>query len=206
MSKLGPTFNSIYTPFFRSFRRFQESSPAPSSRGITRGTKGNNSRDWITVGVPNHCEVRRNVPTAHLLPDGLSFPHGGAKLASCSGRHQPRYALARSRLFALWVTRLLSQWMLHWKRVGSSSWTYSLGIRIRGTWKSATRARTVATQDYCHLWQLSPRTTATRKTFTSGVKWDGNPWKRPSNTCLGHRNAFLLFHVSCEIQWKSIFR
>jgi len=53
--------------------------------------------------APNHCGGRRmgagvgkdpkNVKsstffnTVHLLPKDLSFEHGGAKLASCPGRH-----------------------------------------------------------------------------------------------------------------------
>jgi len=51
---------------------------------------------WITAGAPNDCGGRRKVPTisqafffntVQFLPKDLEFEHGGAKLASCPGRH-----------------------------------------------------------------------------------------------------------------------
>jgi len=43
----------------------------------------------MTAGAPkSHSNVTITVfNTAHMLPKNLRFEHGGAKLASCPGRH-----------------------------------------------------------------------------------------------------------------------
>jgi len=71
--------------------------------GVTRGARGAQFPGRrITMGAPNYCGRRRmtarspkspNIVTStffntvHLLPKDLRFEHGGAKLASCPGRH-----------------------------------------------------------------------------------------------------------------------
>jgi len=55
--------------------------------GVTRGARGAQfPRPRITMGAPNHV-TNTCFNTVHLLPKDLRFEHGGAKLASCPGRH-----------------------------------------------------------------------------------------------------------------------
>jgi len=68
--------------------------------GVTRGAQFHGRQ--FTMGALNHCwgaELLREAPkspntitstffnTVNLLPKELRFEHGGAKLASCPGRH-----------------------------------------------------------------------------------------------------------------------
>ena len=57
--------------------------------------------------VPNHCGGTKShnvistvFNTVHLLPKGLRFEHGGAKLVSCPGRHRTSLRPCTSRLFS----------------------------------------------------------------------------------------------------------
>jgi len=56
-------------------------------RGVTRGAQLLGRR--ITTGMPKSLNNVTSTffNTAHLLPKKLRFEHGGAKLASCPGRH-----------------------------------------------------------------------------------------------------------------------
>ena len=64
-------------------------------RGVMRGAMGGTTSRAPTMGAPNHCggdENPNNVTntflnTVNLLPKEFMFEHGGAKLASCPGRH-----------------------------------------------------------------------------------------------------------------------
>ena len=61
--------------------------------GVTRGAQFPGRR--ITMGVPNDCggaKSPKNVTgaffnTVHLFQKDFRFDHGGARLASCPGRH-----------------------------------------------------------------------------------------------------------------------
>jgi len=76
--------------------------PGRKHRGVTRGQGGRIPLLPNHHGAPNHCgggkwlrwapKRPNNVTstffnTVNLLRKGLRFEHGGAKLASCSGRH-----------------------------------------------------------------------------------------------------------------------
>jgi len=75
----------------------------PHNKGVTTGVQGSQFPGRrVTMGAPNHCgppngcggapKSPNNVTstffnTVHLLPKGLRFEHGSAKVASCPGRH-----------------------------------------------------------------------------------------------------------------------
>jgi len=59
-------------------------------QGVTRGQGENNSpgAEWLR-GSPKRPNIVTSTffKTVHLLPKNLRFEHGGARLASCPGRH-----------------------------------------------------------------------------------------------------------------------
>jgi len=96
-------------PFFSKFSRNPVSIPktythvlSTSDRSVTRGARGRNSPSaeslWgreTTAGGTESPKSPNSVTstlfnTVHLLPKDLTFEHGGAKLASCPGRHVSR--------------------------------------------------------------------------------------------------------------------
>jgi len=92
-------------------------------RGVTRGAQGglhSPGAEWLPGAPksPNNVVITC-FNTVHLLPKVLRFEHGGAKLASCPGRHLTSLrpgCIKDCQTFLCWVQcSVVEWWALQWK-------------------------------------------------------------------------------------------
>ena len=84
------SFTSIAINCYKTQNAKTETSQLTPHRGVTRWERGQNApRETIHCGASKSLNNVASAffNTVHLLPKDLRFEHGGAKLASCPGRH-----------------------------------------------------------------------------------------------------------------------